>query len=85
MKQITLIILFTILSVSINKAHLLESINIVYSDSNQHNVVYICTSLNAYAYHAYKCSGLNRCKRSIWKVDIVNAKNKGYKPCKICY
>jgi len=47
--------------------------------------VLICESKSAYAYHAYECSGLRRCRHTISKVSLADAKNAGYKPCKICH
>lgn len=47
--------------------------------------VYVCYSKNAYAYHAYMCSGFKRCKASRGEVNISQARAMGYVPCKICY
>jgi hypothetical protein len=47
--------------------------------------VYICQSKASYAYHAYECNGLARCKHGIAKVTKAQAIKMGYKPCKICY
>lgn len=47
--------------------------------------VYICLSKRAYAYHAYRCRGLNRCKAGTSTVSVSKAHSMGYVPCKICY
>lgn len=47
--------------------------------------VYICNSKSSYAYHSHFCRGLNRCKAGTSKVSKSQAKNSGYKACKICY
>ncbi len=47
--------------------------------------VYVCYSKNAYAYHAYICSGLKRCKASRGEVSVSEARAMGYVACKICY
>lgn len=49
------------------------------------NYVLICNSKSAYAYHAYQCRGLSRCRSSVSKVTESEARAMGYSPCKICY
>ena len=51
----------------------------------QEEKVYICLSSSAYAYHSDECRGLERCTHKVEHVTITAAKNKGYRPCKICY
>lgn len=48
-------------------------------------MVLICVSRSAYAYHSHRCYGLNRCTHTISKVSLTQAKNSGYRACKICY
>lgn len=52
-----------------------------YRDEN----VLICTSPNAYAYHAYLCSGLSKCNYELAKMRKSQAISAGRTPCKICY
>lgn len=48
--------------------------------------VYICTGSKSYAYHKKsKCRGLNNCQSEIIAVSESDAKNAGYRKCKICY
>jgi len=47
--------------------------------------VAICESRSAYAYHSGMCRGLARCTHGVSKVTVVQARNSGYAPCKICY
>lgn len=49
------------------------------------NMVLICNSSAAYAYHRYQCRGLSRCTHEISKVTEQSAINQKYRPCKICY
>jgi uncharacterized protein YgiM (DUF1202 family) len=63
------------------------------NESNQHQntkavnetSVLICNSNSAYAYHKYQCRGLSRCRHTVSKVSVGEAKRLGYVPCKICY
>jgi hypothetical protein len=48
-------------------------------------VVMICGSKNAYAYHSHECKGLSRSKSEIKKMSVSEAKNQGYKACGFCY
>ncbi len=49
-------------------------------------MVYICNSGSAYAYHSSNgCHGLGRCRHTISRVTLSEAKNEGYRACKICY
>ncbi len=51
------------------------------------NVVYICSSPKAYAYHKSKsCRGLNRCSYEVKSIPKSEATSK-YKrsACKVCY
>jgi uncharacterized protein YgiM (DUF1202 family) len=56
-----------------------------YIPTKAENYVLICNSENSYAYHSHYCHGLNRCKASVSKVTISQAKAKGYRACGICY
>ncbi|MBC3787905.1 hypothetical protein [Spirosoma utsteinense] len=47
--------------------------------------VSICESRSAYAYHNGMCRGLARCTHEVSQVSEAQARNRGYKPCKICY
>jgi len=48
--------------------------------------VYICNSSSAYAYHSSTgCYGLGRCRHTVSKVTLIEAKEMGYRACKICY
>ena len=47
--------------------------------------VAICESRSAYAYHSGMCRGLARCTHGVSKVTVAQARNAGYRPCKICY
>ncbi len=47
--------------------------------------VSICESRSAYAYHNGMCRGLARCTYGVSQVSVAQAKNRGDKPCKICY
>jgi len=48
-------------------------------------MVLICLSKSSYAYHSYRCSGLSRCKAGTSSVTVTEAKNRGYRACKLCY
>lgn len=47
--------------------------------------VLVCNSQSSYAYHAYECSGLKRCKSGTSSVTKTEAENMGRRPCKNCY
>jgi hypothetical protein len=47
--------------------------------------VLICGGRSAYAYHSSECHGLNRCQSEVSRVSVNEARNMGYRPCKICY
>lgn len=47
--------------------------------------VIICLSESSYAYHTKVCGGLSRCKAGTSKVTVSEAKDRGYRACKICY
>lgn len=47
--------------------------------------VLICGSSSSVAYHSFQCRGLSRCKSGISEVTKSQAKNRGYRACKICY
>lgn len=51
----------------------------------QEETVLVCNSSKAYAYHKYQCRGLSRCRSSISRITLSEAKRRGYKPCKNCY
>ena len=54
-----------------------------HADFNAENMVYICKSEGAYAYHLTdKCRGLSNCKHDIIRVSITEAYKLGKK--KIC-
>ncbi len=63
----------------------LSSTQVQQSQSKREATVLICNSSRAYAYHAYQCHGLNRCKSGISSVSVSEAKAQGYSACKICY
>ena len=48
--------------------------------------VYICTGSSSKKYHkTAKCRGLEACKKTIKKISISEAEEKGRTPCKKCY
>lgn len=48
--------------------------------------VYICTGSSSKKYHkTAKCRGLDACKKTIKKISISEAEEKGRTPCKKCY
>ena len=47
--------------------------------------VLICNSKSSYAYHKYRCRGLNNCKSGVLTVTLSKAKEMGRTPCKNCY
>lgn len=53
--------------------------------AKKEQMVLICNSKSAYAYHSHYCSGLSRCKSSVSKVKKSEAEAMGYVPCKKCY
>src|ERR1700733_5867198 len=70
-------------STTVNKTDTFNQTNT--SDSVGVTYVYICNSSTAYAYHAYKCRGLQKCTHEIQKITEEEAIKDGRKPCKICY
>lgn len=53
--------------------------------AKQENIVIICNSENAYAYHTNVCRGLARCTHGMSKVTVSDAVKLGYVPCQNCY
>ena len=48
-------------------------------------LVLICNSTGSYAYHAYECGGLKRCKATVSEITLSEAKAERRRACKICY
>jgi hypothetical protein len=48
-------------------------------------IVYVCLSPKAYAYHNNHCRGLLKCSHKIAKMNVTKAKALGYRMCRICY
>jgi hypothetical protein len=48
-------------------------------------VVYVCLSPKAYAYHNNQCRGLLKCSHQIVTMKRSKANSLGYRICKICY
>lgn len=57
------------------------TLNSNYSD----DIVIICNSPNAYAYHKYVCGGLSRCSYGTSNISRKKAESMGRTPCKTCY
>lgn len=53
--------------------------------SRNYATVKICLSGSSYAYHAYVCQGLRKCKVSVKEVSLQEAKKMGRKACGYCY
>jgi hypothetical protein len=49
------------------------------------DLVYVCLSPKAYAYHKNQCRGLLKCSHQIVKMNKSKANSLGYRMCKICY
>ncbi|MDR1793595.1 MAG: hypothetical protein LBR36_09215 [Bacteroidales bacterium] len=50
------------------------------------DMVLVCCSEKAYAYHDHYCTGLNKCEAEVKKVSAKVAVNTyKRKPCKFCY
>ena len=48
--------------------------------------VYVCTGRYSKTYHKNRfCKGLSKCKASVKRIDLKQAKKKGRRACKICY
>ena len=54
-------------------------------DSNDSDIVTICLSEDAYAYHDYQCMGLDQCAGGTEDVTIEEAEDEGRTPCGFCY
>lgn len=71
----------------------LETLNTPYKHSatTEKNIkaieeVYICTGNYSKTYHKNRsCKGLSKCKASVKRIDLKQAKKKGRRACKICY
>lgn len=98
LKQIRIIFLLILISLSKNLEAEIHSINDSSSffsqilDSTTSNkdgstIVYICTGVYAEKYHSrINCTGLNNCKGSIIPIDFFTAVNSNNRtPCCICY
>lgn len=49
------------------------------------DMVLICQSKGAVAYHSHECGGLKRCSHTISKVSKSEAIRMGLRACKKCY
>ena len=54
--------------------------------SDQQTKVIVVMSNNAYAYHKTRnCTAVKKATHKVKEVTLVEAKEMGRKPCKICY
>ena len=54
-------------------------------DSEDSDIVTICLSEDAYAYHDHQCMGLDQCDGGTEEVTIEEAEDDGRTPCGFCY
>lgn len=55
------------------------------TDTQRSKTVYACMSKTAKRYHSTpKCKGLRNCSKSVKKMSVSDAENRGLTPCKIC-
>lgn len=54
--------------------------------SSATNTVYVCTGPSSTKYHCFEdCLGLSRCSGDVEEMDLEEAEDEGYEPCKRCY
>jgi len=82
MKMLRLIILILFINLSCSQEKNESNAN---SESDSPNIVILCKSDNAYAYHNSKCLGLSKCDAEIEEVTQEEAIKNGRKPCGFCY
>lgn len=84
MKTLKLLLLFTAI-LFVSRTIISQERTSTHKQNIAEEIVLVCDSPNAKAYHAYQCSGLDKCTHEIIKIKLSEAQERGLKPCKICY
>ena len=74
--------LLLILSIFISTSY---GVDTSYVNRISAEMVLICKSKDAVAYHSHECGGLKRCSHTISKVSKSEAIKMGLRACKKCY